>query len=180
MAAAELAAQAADGVMGLVGTLSSLKQQAIDKELSSDKVFTEEQRKNREAQAEKAFNMNKAMTLASISMQTSLAVIGALSDPTPMPFWVKAANATVAATTGLSSFASAASAKYNAPTAPAGAAGISGSDSNPGSVTNNTQNSQTTINITGGVGFTTDDLTALFDSDAVIINRDSAQGRALR
>jgi len=47
-------------------------------------------------------------------------------------------------------------------------------------ITNNTQSSSTTINISGGVGFTTDDLTALFDSDAVIINRDSAQGRALR
>jgi len=182
MAAANLASQAAAGVMGLIGTMSSLKQEAIDKELSSNKVFTEEQRKNKEMQAEKAFDSNQAMIKATIAMQTSLAVIGALAEP-GIPFWVKAANVAIAASTGIASYAKANAQSYSAPNAPSNAtpSSASSSSSSDSNVSNNT--SSTTININAGNSSPAAIASALQsyinDNDGIIINPDSSQGRLL-
>ena len=181
MASAELASQAAAGVMGLIGTMSSLKQEAIDKELSSNKVFTKEQRKNKEMEAERAFDSNQNMIKATIAMQTGLAIIGALADPSPN-FWVKAANATIAATTGAASYAKANAQSYNAPSAPSNATPSAASSSSGNStVSNNT--SSTTINVNAGNSSPTAIAAALQsyinDNDGIIINPDSSQGRLL-
>ena len=166
------------GITTLFSTLSDIRQQKLDEELRTSTTLSDEERANKESNARQAFETSKKLTLAGISLSTGLAVMGALADGVNVPnFYVRLANATGAAAMGASQYAKANSQTYSAPTGPSGTSGIS---SNQGLVTNNTQSSQTTINITGGVGFTTDDLTALFDSDAVIINRDSAQGRALR
>ena len=126
------------------------------------------------SQSEELFNIGKAGSLASAIMSTYAGMAKALEQGGVFGI----ATAAAVGLAGASQIANIASTKFG----DKGMKGTSMPDpvAAQSNITNNTQSSQTTINITGGVGFTTEDLTALFDSDAVIINKDSAQGRALR
>ena len=126
------------------------------------------------SQSEELFNIGKMGSMASAIVNTYEGMSKAMAQGGIFGF----AAATAVGLAGASQIANIGSTKFG----DKGMKGTAMADpvAAQSSITNNTQSSQTTINITGGVGFTTDDLTALFDSDAVIINRDSAQGRALR
>ena len=126
------------------------------------------------SQSEELFEIGKAGSIASAIMSTYAGMAKALEQGGVFGI----ATAAAVGLAGASQIANIGSTKFG----DKGMKGTSMTDpvAAQSNITNNTQSSQTTINITGGVGFTTDDLTALFDSDAVIINRDSAQGRALR
>lgn len=127
----------------LFATLSSIRQDKIDEELSTSTDMSDEERKTKEANAKKAFETSKRLTLAGIAMQTGLAIMNALSD-TEVPFFIRAANAVGAAAMGAAQYAKANSQSYTAPTPPS-ASSIQGATSNE-----TVNNTQVTVNITGG------------------------------
>jgi tape measure domain-containing protein len=159
----------------LFSTLSSIRQDKLDEELRTSVNLSDEERAAKEKNAKASFDNSKRLTLAGIALQTGLAIMNALAQTTPN-FLINLANAAGAAAMGAAQYAKANAQQYKAPSAPSGG-GISAGSS---SISNNTQNVTTTVNITGGVGFSIEDLQKIFDDDVVIINKDSAQGRQLR
>jgi len=165
---------AAKAFTDLFGTLASIRQQELDKELSTSEDLSDEERKTKEKNAEAAFEANKRYTIAGIALQTGLAIMSAFAEP-GMPFALKAINAAAAAATGAAQFAKAKSQNYSAPSAPS-ASGVSSQQ------TSNTDNRQITINVTSGTASPEDIAKAIssyIDNDGIIINPESAQGRAL-
>ncbi len=124
------------------------------------------------SQSKELFNTAKAASMAETIMNTYTGMSKAVAQGGIFGFGaaglIAAAGASQVANIASTSFGDSSVKGSNMPTEA------------PTNITNNTQSSATTINISGGVGFGVDELTALFDSDAVIINKDSAQGRALR
>ena len=124
------------------------------------------------SQSKELFNLAKAASIAETIMNTQVGMSKAIAQGGILGFGA----AGIIAAAGASQVANIASTSF-------GDSSVKGSSMPtevPSNITNNTQSSSTTINISGGVGFGVDELTALFESDAVIINKDSAQGRALR
>lgn len=162
--------------------------QAFDKETASDSEKAEKKKAAQKvevnrlmngaiselmnSQSKELFEIGKAGSIATAIMSTYGGMAKALEQGGVFGI----ATAALVGAAGASQVANIASTSY-------GDSSIKGSTvptEVPSNITNNTQSSSTTINISGGVGFGVDELTALFDSDAVIINKDSAQGRALR
>ena len=162
--------------------------QAFDKETASDSEKAEKKKAAQKvevnrlmngaiselmnSQSKELFEIGKAGSIATAIMSTYGGMAKALEQGGVFGI----ATAALVGAAGASQVANIASTSY-------GDTSVKGSSvptEAPTNITNNTQSSSTTINISGGVGFGVDELTALFDSDAVIINKDSAQGRALR
>ncbi len=129
----------------LFGALSSIRQDKLDEELRTSTNMSEEERKAKEKQAKAAFEANKKYTLAGIALQTGLAIMTALADPTAGSWIIRAANAAAAAANGAAQYARANAQSYQAPTPPSGSSAAASQ-----TTTEQTQYNEYTFHISGG------------------------------
>lgn len=164
--------QATGAVAGYFEQLASNKQSALAEEVANSKNMSESEIKNREKAAERAFEAEKKWALAGVAMNTGVAAMKALATEDPFTKW--ASFAAVLAT-GATQAAAIEGRTFNSGAFNPSAA----TTSQPISNTTNNQSITNNVTVQGGVGFGIAELQELFDNDNVIIDPNSAQGRAL-
>lgn len=80
-----------------------------------------------EKRAKKQFQIMKSIQMASAIIDTYKAITGALADNSPIPYYMKVANAAIAGVTGFAQVAKIAQTNYNSTGSQGGNAGLSGS-----------------------------------------------------